>query len=717
MIDPNQRYLNRELSWLAFNRRVLEEAQEAENPLLERVRFLSIFASNMEEFFMVRVAGLKTQLRSYVTTTSMDGKTPKEQLAAIDTITDELKLEEQQTWLALKSELEQQDIRILPYDTLDAQKRSIIDTQFEQGVFPLLTPLAVDPAHPFPFLPNKGKAIVLMMTNKDTGAQLEAVIPLPTSIPRFLRLDNDKRHYCLVEDVIVHHLNDLFPPYELKDFAMFHIIRDSELELEDEADDLVETFETALKRRRRGTVIHLAMERNDTPQMREFLEEHLELSEYDIDEVNGLVAISDLKELVSDAPNELLFQPFNARFPERIRDYNGDCFAAIAAKDILVHHPYESFDVVVQFLRQAARDPNVLSIKQTLYRTSKDSPIIQALIEAAEAGKSVTAMVELKARFDEEANIRWARDLERAGAQVVFGFVDFKTHTKLSLVTRREGQKIVQYAHFGTGNYHSVTAKLYTDLSYFTCDPVLCSDTAKLFNFMTGYATPTTLEKLAIAPINLRETLYGLIDAEIANAETGKPAAIWAKMNALVDQDMIDRLYTASQAGVKITLIIRGICSLIPGIEGLSENIEVRSIVGRFLEHARIYAFANGEKLPSRNAKLYMASADMMTRNLDYRIEALIPIENPTVHQQVLDQILQANIKDTMNSWVMQPDGRYLRVKPDSDDIPFSAHSFFMTNPSLSGRGSALQSVSEKQESKPLFSKFRLAKRKSRKQE
>jgi len=687
------RFFNRELSWIAFNWRVLDEASNPRVPLLERVRFLSISATNLDEFYTVRVAGLRELHRAGNTSPSIDGRTPREQLTLIDEDARQLLLTQHRAFAEVRKALESEGMTILDRQALTREDRVFLDDYFLNNVFPMLSPLAIDPAHPFPFIPNTGFCLALQIERRADAIERNALLPVPQQIPRFVRLPAPPgaHRFLPLEELLLDQLQALFPGYKARSSCTFRVLRDSDMEVEEEAEDLVREFEVALKRRRRGEVVRLTLSAGANAQLKALIMDELGVLPDEVIELDGLLGMADVKELVVDSRRDLQWPPFSPRVPERVQDHNGDIFAAIRQKDMLLHHPYETFDMVVQYLRQAAVDPDVLAIKQTLYRTSRDSPIVDALCEAAEAGKSVTAFVELKARFDEAANIRQSRRLERAGAHVVYGFIHFKTHAKMSAVVRREGERLVTYTHLGTGNYHPITARIYTDLSLFTCDPAIGRDALRVFNYLSGYAQPEKLENLAISPIDLKARLLELIAAEADHARAGRPAQIWAKMNSLIERDVIDALYAASQAGVKISLVIRGICGLRPGIRGLSENIRVKSVIGRFLEHSRIVCFGSGLGLPGDKARVFMSSADWMDRNLNRRVETLVEIRNATVKAQIVRQIMAANLFDSAQSWVLDASGRYQRGTPDPDakSQPFSCHLFFMENPSLSGRGSA----------------------------
>jgi polyphosphate kinase len=685
---PPDRFFNRELSWLQFNRRVLAEARNPNYPLLEQLRFLSISGSNLDEFMMVRVAGLAAQVRRQIDEVSIDGLSASQQLQDIHGAISALVDAQYEIFTDLVTALDNQGVRLITNRRLDKAEAEFLTDYFDRRVLPALTPQAIDPAHPFPFIANQGSGILFSLVRIADSAPVNEMVLIPPALPRYIRLPGQPATWIGIEELIRRKGARLFPGFRIHSNGIFRVLRDSDMEIEEDAEDLVRYFRTAIQRRRRGRVILLTLEDKFDPAAEAMLRDQLRLDYALVIKARGPLSMVGLSALVDEERPDLKFEPYSPRYPERILEHSGDAFAAIREKDIVIQHPFESFDVVVDFLHQAAADPDVVAIKQTLYRAGKQSAVIAALIAAAEAGKSVTAVVELKARFDEEQNLHWASQLENAGVQVIYGFVDWKTHAKVSMVVRREGDGYRTYCHFGTGNYHPVTARIYTDLSFFTADPRFGRDAGLLFNFITGYIEPRGAEMLAISPGGVRDRLYNCIDREIAFARAGKPGTIWAKLNALTDPDLIDRLYVASREGVSIALVVRGICCLKPGVAGLSDTITVKSVIGRFLEHSRIWAFGNGAAMPNRRARVYISSADGMSRNLDRRVEVMVPIRNSTVHDQVLDQVMLANLLDTEQSWTLDGTGEYHRVDPSRQ--PFNVHRYFMTNPSLSGRGAAL---------------------------
>ncbi|HXF91016.1 MAG TPA: RNA degradosome polyphosphate kinase [Candidatus Nitrosotenuis sp.] len=678
-------YINREESWLSFNERVLEIAKKNHYPLLERVRFLAIAANNLDEFYMVRLARLYQQLKDNDDDLSIDGLTAAQQLPNLHKRANQQMAEHVRTWRSLRRSLRKADIHVLSPSELSDKDKEWLENYFLNNVFPILTPMAIDASHPVPLIPCRGIAIAVQLQRSKESTPVYAFIPLPTQVNRFVRLPGHNARYIILEHIISFFLNHLFSNYTVLAQGIFRVIRDSEMEMDENGINFRFDFEQALKQRLHGDVVQLAVNARMPDYLRLYLAEQFDVDPNEMLVIDGILGINQIDQLIDPENEHLVFPPFTPRIPQRIKNHNYDLFDAIRIKDILIHHPYESFDVIIKFLRQAAKDPNVIAIKQTLYRTGSQSPIISALIEAAKSGKAVTALVEIKARFDEETNIKWTKDLEDAGIHVVYGVNGIKTHAKMTLVVRKEGDGMKSYAHFGTGNYNAKTAKIYSDLSLLTADPILCQDAASIFNYITGYTRIDNFQKISLSPFHLRKAIFDLINNEIENAKKGLPAQIWIKNNALTDKETIDALYLASQAGVEIKLVIRGMCCLRPGIPGLSDRISVKSIVGRFLEHSRIYCFANGQNLPHSTAKVYISSADIMPRNLDWRLEIMIPIENATVHQQILEQIMTCNFKDEANSWVLQPDGRFEAVKVNNGG--FDTHDFFMHNFSLSGSG------------------------------
>lgn len=680
-LDDSSLYFSRELSWIQFNDRVLEEALDDRNPLLERLKFIAIYGTNLDEFFMIRVAAIKQQIEAQVHRRSDDGRLPPEHLAAISqslriSLARQMRLLNEEIWPALEA----QGVRIRRVSDLDDETQAALERTFDDRVFPVLTPLAVDSGHPFPYISNLSLSLAVELEEVTAeGVELHfARVKIPPKLGRLIPIDGpseEDRQFVLLEDLIAHHLDALFPGMEVRDSYLFRVTRDADLDLqEDEADDLLRAIESELQRRRFGEPVRLEIERGMPEYIRDLLLEALDLSAVDCYEIDGLMGLSDLFAIVNlPGYAALRERPFTPAIPRRLIGAT-DMFSVIRDGDVLLHHPYDSFDPVVQFIQQASEDERVLAIKSTLYRTSgKGSPIVRALLQAAENEKQVAVMIELKARFDEENNIDWARRLERAGAHVVYGFAGLKTHAKVTLVVRQEEDGIRRYMHFGTGNYNEKSARLYTDLSLFTCRPELGSDTSQLFNALTGFSKVTDYEDLLVAPVNLRRETLALIERETEHARAGRPSGIRAKLNAITDAEVSRALYRATQAGVPVDLLVRGMCVLRPGIPGVSETMRVRSIVGRFLEHSRIYAFEN-----AGDREIFIGSADWMGRNLDRRVETVVPVLDPLLAETINGEILSILFADNRKTRELTSDGTYRRLRPEGA-MPVHAQRIFLT--------------------------------------
>jgi len=683
--DPKN-FFNRDLSWVEFNRRVLEEALDPELPLLEKVKFVSIYSSNLDEFYMIRVSGLKEQIAANIEEPTIDGLTPLEQVQKIDKILKPMNERLMNFWLEeIVPALKKENINLLGYDEFSKEEQDKMREYFKKEIYPVLTPLAFDPGRPFPYISNLSLSLAILV-KKPNGETHFARLKVPNVFPRLLRVDeiieNNKNvttngafhaKFIWLGDLITANLNDLFPGMEVLEAHRFRVTRDTDIELqEDEADDLLRVIEENIRQRRFGQVVRLEVDSQMPEYMLETLIENLRIARNDVQVINGPIGLSDVMTLYKLPLHHLKEKPFYPVVP-RVFEEEEDIFTVLKQKEILLHHPYHSFTPVIDFIKQAARDPDVLGIKQTLYRVGSDSPIVKALIEAAERGKQVAVLVELKARFDEENNIFWARELEKVGAHVVYGLVGLKTHAKITLVVRKEFDGLNRYVHISTGNYNATTAKLYTDLGIFTCDPEICADVSDIFNYLTGYSKHTDFRKLIVSPINLREKTLEKIDREITNVKAGNNGRIIWKLNSLVDPAIISALYEASNEGVEIDLIIRGICCLVPGVKELSEKIRVRSIVGRYLEHSRIYYFYNNGA-----EEIYLSSADMMQRNIDRRVEVTFPVQDEKLKIEILRTILKVSLKDNVKARFLDTDMTYKKITSDNGEKKIISQEWLM---------------------------------------